>query len=311
MLPDIVDADEEHEEAVLKLFQANGIAVQDAFWARAFADEASGWPVVALRGGKVIGYVALRRRALHLDGEYHDALILHDLLVEPGEDGEQAARMFLEHLPRRAVISFAVGWSTYGVALLREWHWSFAGPMIRLRMPGIRRRKMKPPELLTSENVPPEMHQLNDELAHHERVFFARHSGYDRQMSGPESAEYNFLPLFPEGGLAAGYLKLQKCESLDGRGEWQVVDVAASDQDGEVLCQRLKELASGGLSVYLSMMCRVLTDQLVKEGAERLQPRWGVFWALGDTRHSDIARRLSETKNWFLTPTDFDLDYTR
>ncbi len=311
MLPEIIDADEEHEESVLALFREQGLAIHDAYWERAFTGDGGGWPVVATLEGRVIGYVAARRRALYLDGDYHDALVLQDMLVVPGEDGEQAARLFLEKLPRRAVLSFAAGWSTYGVALLREWHWSFAGPMTRLRVPGKRRRKATGPKLANCSEIPAEMHALNEELSAEKSVFFARHTGYDLQMAQPTEAAFGFIPIYPDGGLAAGYLKVVKAESRDGLGEWHVVDVAASGHDTEAIVARVMELSEAGLPVFVSMVCREITDRLVKEGAEKLPPRWGIFWALGNTRDSEIARRLSGDVQWYLTPADFDLDYSR
>ncbi|CAN5409623.1 hypothetical protein BH09SUM1_BH09SUM1_12130 [soil metagenome] len=302
MLPELVEATEEHEERIKALFDSVGAPLREAAWERAFGSavrsDLAAKPYVTMLDGNVTGFAVAHRRLLHLERELYEAQVITDFVAIAGEEGDGAARVMLEVLTREAPLSFAGGWSVNGVRLLRGFQWRFVAPFLSWSMEPLRRPKAAPgAQTSLTAGV---LGEIQKKLSRSGAVFFQR----------PAHLEASFIQgeRFPimENDEVIGWLRIRHDAE---RGEAHLIDARFPIESADSV---VAELAAIGAALqarlFITGLNPALAFALTKAGAASLKSRWGLFCFLSAPRYRELVVKLNSQTNWMLFPADFDLD---
>ncbi len=312
MLPSLVEASEEHESGVRSLFASRGLPVPEAPWRLLFGEILPpllrAVPHVIVEDGEIVAFIVLKKRGLEVDGDLATAQVASHYVAEEGPRGARATRWLMEQIPLRARITFAGGWSLAGVRSLREWQWQYACGLPRLRLNPIPVKRKAPPSTPCPMPgpLPADLVAATDRLRRSGFYFFEK----SREECEARFLDHNILG-FECHPLSTGYdfLLLREVPGGPAAGpELHLFDfLLASGSEAEA-AERLRALADHRqIPVYISALHETFLAELDRQGAERLKPRWGLFWCLGGPQHRALGDRLTAAPKWHLSPADLDL----
>lgn len=319
MLPEVIEACDEHETGVRGLFAQAGLSIREEAWRALSADpevpsHLRTRPLVAVTAGRVSGFVHLTHRHLVLDGDRVPAQVLSEFLVLPDEEGAKAARRLLEALPLQARVTFAGGWSHKGVAFLREWQWRYVGPIPRMIFHAPRQTSgIKHDSSLSARPAQPLPNRLltaNQLLQDDNLVFLEREPKLIHARVNSAAFAFEFLTLTDIPGGDGEYMILRKVPSaLHPEGELHLTDLALTGSTAERAANLLRDMVKErGLPIIISNLHAALSDAASKLGAVPLEPRWGLFWCLGGPQYRRLGESLTARPRWHISPADLELD---
>lgn len=334
----MADATEEHDAAIEALFDEARVPIRPEFWERSYSPQAPSHflstPQVAVRDGRVEAFAAARPTQMYVDGEYLRAHVLHDVIATPGresrEESREAIAALLHHYLLHTDLLLSAGPGIALAWILQQERFQWAGNFHRLRYPArvaeraARQTKRflakktqrledalpaQPYDMALTEALPEILEPQNQVLIREKRIF--------RQRTGPErnwlfrgpAAEDFLVYLAQEESPCDAYAVLRRDTGRSGEAELHAVDFYAPIESAARLAQSLKQIQTEQqATLYFSVLNDDWAGALEKEGFERLAPRWGVFWALGDSRAKSRGLALIERQNWLLTPADGEAD---
>lgn len=317
MLPVMMEAHEEHEQAVGRLFDDHGLPQPLTFWDRTFGPSAprhnAATPFVAVEDGHVTGYAVARLGRLYVSGDLHDVVLLQDFLAVDGPSGVQAARLLLEELPGRGELALAIGWSAKGTGFLRENHWHFVGAMTSWRLTPprglfVRKGPAPPPP---ADELPKSFGRLTEQAMISAGIqCLARTDPWERALAARREGHPFELYAIGPAERPYGYAKLCSRPATESPGrELQLLDARVVPDGYEALAVFLGVLAAHEqVPVQADFLCPGLASHLAQRGWKQQPSRHGIFAALGRPESRDLLKELHSEAPFNLYPSDAELD---
>lgn len=318
MIPHVLPATEEHEEAVLAFFQALGLAAPVEVWQRAFGAscprELAAQPWIASTHDEgIIGFLLAHPARIFLHGEFHDAHRLTGLTVADGKPGDEAGRRLLEHFLDQAGLLLAFARTTTEVLMYRRWNWRFVAPYTRMRFDPARAKAPREPLQAHPQSSPAIDHEaLTRRLTDEDARFFHRGAPAEDHLAAPRGnpPEIWHRLEFDTRGPAA-WLKLRETASpASRRGEWLLLDIRAPLAADEAIARALATLArTTRRPVHATFLRPTLEEACRAAGAATLPPRWGLFTAQGRQAPAPLPPQAFQPGgHWTLTAVDAEGD---
>jgi len=315
MIPRLLPAHEDHDDAVVALFASLGVEPPMEFWSRAFGEEAPkvalASPWVAELQGAITGYALTRAIRYYSRGDLYDGQLLLDLVAASGPDGDQAARLVLEQLPRKADVTFAIGWGAEPSRFLRDYKWRFVATLQRLRIE-------VPKRVPVGSQVPPELTRLSrgfgrsieQQMAADGLCFLARSESLEQALAKPTAGCPSTLLGVLENDAPVGYLRIVERAGLEqGSRELHLLDLRAPARCHEAVAKGLVALAAHrGMPVYVTALCPSLAAPLVALGAQTAAPRHAVYASVAANDGRGLVSSLTSDAPFSLFPADGELD---